>query len=455
MKKGVVILFLTFLMMVQSVSAISNVQHSVDGDKVTLTYQGNPPFWINIRGDTSIGQSGGYLWAKTNSNTFTYDMGFAINPSKKFYYGVKDNNWGEIYYFEIGLPEDNVLKEACNGYLKEFDDIRGNLKHLPTFKDISQCDLSNVDSNFMNTLIFNEETVWPNSNKLPINFNPTELANKGMNPGMGIKDLHEQGITGQGVNVAIIDQPMFRDHPEYNGKIIEYYDIGCENCDTSMHGPAVASLLVGKNIGVAPGAGLYFAGVPSWLANSAYYANALNWIIETNEALPTSEKIKVVSVSANPSGHPFTKNTNMWTESVALAKREGIHVIDVSGGKEGDICAGWYDLNNPNNLKTFSLGFPDGNPWSDPKCIHVPNSQRTTAREYDERSNFGYNYWGQGGLSWGIPYASGVLALGWQVNPDLSYEEIMNLLFASAHITNNGAKVINPKEFINLVKATI
>jgi hypothetical protein len=99
--KEMMIIFSVFLMIIQSVSAISNVQHFVDGNRVILTYQGAPPFWINIRGDTNIGQSGGYLWARTYSNSFSYDMSFAINPSKKFYYGVKDNQWSNTNTFVL------------------------------------------------------------------------------------------------------------------------------------------------------------------------------------------------------------------------------------------------------------------------------------------------------------------------------------------------------------------
>src|SRR3989338_1530118 len=97
-----ILLFLMIIPVIQSVSAISNVQHSVDGNKVTLNYQGTPPFWINLRGDSNIGQAGGYLWAKTNSNSFSYDMSFAVNPSKKFYYGVKDSSWSNVNNFLIG-----------------------------------------------------------------------------------------------------------------------------------------------------------------------------------------------------------------------------------------------------------------------------------------------------------------------------------------------------------------
>lgn len=103
--KGIIVLFSVLLMIVQSASGISNVQHSVNGNKVTLTYQGVPPFYVNIRPDTNIGQDGGYLWAKTNSPSFSYDMGFAINPSNRFYYGVKDAEWSATDNFLLNSPE--------------------------------------------------------------------------------------------------------------------------------------------------------------------------------------------------------------------------------------------------------------------------------------------------------------------------------------------------------------
>ncbi|MCD6215575.1 MAG: hypothetical protein J7J92_00680 [Candidatus Aenigmarchaeota archaeon] len=128
--KEVIILFSVFLTIIQSVSAISNVQHSVDGNKVTLTYQGIPPFWINIRGDTNIGQAGGYLWAKTYSKSFSYDMSFAINPSKKFYYGIKDTSWSSPTVFNLGEVQKNgliIINKNADGknYAKQIAQNRG------------------------------------------------------------------------------------------------------------------------------------------------------------------------------------------------------------------------------------------------------------------------------------------------------------------------------------------
>ncbi|MGA2094425.1 MAG: S8 family serine peptidase, partial [Sedimentisphaerales bacterium] len=131
----------------------------------------------------------------------------------------------------------------------------------------------------------------------PKNIDPNGIMDKAMNPGLGVHKLHQQGITGKGVNVAIIDQPLYRNHPEFAGKIVEYFDAGCKS-EASMHGPAVASLLAGTNCGTAPDANVFYAAAPSWTKDTAYQAKALDWIVEQNAKLPAGQKIRVVSVSA-------------------------------------------------------------------------------------------------------------------------------------------------------------
>jgi hypothetical protein len=103
------LIFIIFLLSIPLSFAIYNVSHSTIDNQVTLTYDGNPPFYINIRNDQNIGDFGGYLWAKTNLKSFTYDMSYAINPSKTFYYGVKDSEWSEISDFSIG----ESLNQEC------------------------------------------------------------------------------------------------------------------------------------------------------------------------------------------------------------------------------------------------------------------------------------------------------------------------------------------------------
>jgi len=50
------------------------------------------------------------------------------------------------------------------------------------------------------------------------------------------------------------------------------------------------------------------------------------------------------------------------------------------------------------------------------KLLLVPCSPRTTAEEY-VKGDCAFQYCGEGGLSWGIPYAAGVLALAGKPAP--------------------------------------
>jgi subtilisin family serine protease len=279
---------------------------------------------------------------------------------------------------------------------------------------------------------------------------------KGKNPGLGVRSIHKRGITGKGVNVAIIDQNLCLNHPEFKGKVVQYKDVGCNQppYSGSMHAPGVMSLLAGNTIGTAPDARVYFAAAPSWTEDAKYQANALEWIIEVNQSLPEKSKIKVVSISAAPSGKgsPFNKDNKLWDKAVEKAEKEGILVLDCTE-HHGIIGPCYDDIHDPDNLSKCRIGFP-GIPavgLSLKECVCAPCSFRTTAEEYTDGYP-GYQYSGRGGLSWSIPYAAGVCALGWQVKPDLKADEIVKLLFKTAYVTPDSYKIINPVAFVDAIK---
>jgi hypothetical protein len=330
--------------------------------------------------------------------------------------------------------------------IKPFDDIRA----YENEKILKKTEYRTED---IVTFTFNEGTILEGNEELQ-----AEIMENGTNPGLGIRELHKEGITGKGINVAIIDQNLLLHHPEFDGKIAGYYDTGCMQGTTngSMHAPAVTSILVGNTIGVAPEAKVYFAAAPSWLGDSEYYANGLYWIIEENKKLPEGEKIRVVSVSAAPSGDgsPFSKNLELWDEAVLAAQKEGILVLDCRYTEEtGIIAPAYYDPENPEDVLMCKGGFPTSFYVVPSSHIGVPTSYRTVAEEYVEGSP-SYQYTGQGGLSWGIPYAAGVLAMGWQVNPDLDNDKIVQILFDTCTKATDGSNIINPLEFIEAVKNT-
>jgi len=350
----------------------------------------------------------------------------------------------------IGNLKSKLRNTVVTDIVNPYDDVRGSATW--TTKDISNADLSKKAA-LLTTLTFNEKTMWPDKSKMPPGPTPAEILQNAKNPGLSIKDLHRKGIFGKGVNVAIIDQPLYQDHPEFTGKIVEYKDFGTK-AESSMHGPAVASLLVGNNIGTAPGAKLYYAAVPSWLADAEYYAKALDWIIEVNSTLSAKDKIRVVSVSAAPSGKgsPFKSNNDKWTSRMEKAMAEGILVLDCSSNY-GFIAPGYYDTNDVDNVSKCVSGFPQKTGrGSIPDRIVVPCSFRTVAEEY-EKGDFAYQYTGQGGLSWSIPYCAGVMAMGWQERPELTADEMKRLLFDSAYKSACGSLIVNPPEFIKAVIA--
>ena len=321
--------------------------------------------------------------------------------------------------------------------IQPYDDVR--------FKNLI------LDNSIIQTLWFNEKTIWPGQKTLET---ARDILEKGKNPGLGVRNLHAQGITGKGINVAIIDQNLQLDHPEFKGKIVKYYDVGTNSPteEGSMHAPAVTSLLVGEKIGTAPEAKVYFVAAPSWTADAQFYADALNWIIDENATLPRDKKIRVVSVSAAPSGEgsPFIKNNSDWDEAYQRAVEAGILVLDCTSNR-GLTAPCTLDLENPDDVAKCIPGYPNHKSMLFPDRIYIPTSHRTTAEEYTT-DNPSYQYTGVGGLSWSIPYLAGVLAMGWQVNPELTNSQIMGSVFESAYITKENIKIINPEAFIDLIK---
>jgi hypothetical protein len=299
------------------------------------------------------------------------------------------------------------------------------------------------------TLNFNRSTRWSAANAALAE----RILRKGASPGLGVGELHSGGITGKGVSIAIIDDLMPASHPEYAGKIatVETFGYGAEVGGGSMHGPAVASLLVGENLGTAPGARLHYFAASVEELDSIYHAQALERIIEINGGLPESERIRVVSVSAAPSGEgsPFERNLGMWDEAVAKAEAANILVLDCTN-THGFIFPGYCDLGRPDDPESFRAGFPNGKSRPTPDgYLCAPSSHRTIAEEY-AKGEHSYAYNCRGGLSWAIPYVAGVCAMAWQVEPGITAAGMRKLLFDSARLTTEGVRVIDPVALVAL-----
>ena len=92
---------------------------------------------------------------------------------------------------DVNLRTSKSLPPADNSGLR---DLR--------FYDLSDIDLSNNYDELMHAT-FSSHTMW--SDNLPDGYSPEKTMEFGMNPGLGLRELHSRGITGQGVGFPFFE----------------------------------------------------------------------------------------------------------------------------------------------------------------------------------------------------------------------------------------------------------
>jgi hypothetical protein len=295
-------------------------------------------------------------------------------------------------------------------------------------------------------LPFDSRTQWPPRDKLPNGFDPAQLLDDGKNPGLGVRKLHEQGIDGRGIRIAIIDQPLLRDHQEYKDRVIQYTEIDVQGVPAQMHGSPVTSIAVGKSCGTAPEASVEYYAVPTWKWWNEHckpYAATLERIIERNKQLAASEKVRVVSLSLGA----FSQwpDHEVWSNAVQHATDEGIFVVTCDPLYQPIACLKHMpgvDADSPSNYVN-QFAFPPKN------ALGVPAGNRSTASHTGPAD---YVFWREGGMSWTVPYLAGLAALACQVDPELNPKSIRALWTKTATKTSAGL-VVNPPAFIEAVRA--
>lgn len=355
---------------------------------------------------------------------------------------------------------------------------RGSLAALPKYDastdqgwqvDLRGYDLSGLDlsdrSYDLSFAEFDSKTTWPE--ELPGSFKPEEIMEIAKNPGLNARALHKRGIDGRGVGIAIIDQCLLTNHVEYKDQLRFYDEIHCFDDTAAMHGAAVSSIAVGKTVGVAPAADLYYIAEThgniidgefeydfTWLAKS------VDRILEINETLPADEKIRVISMSIG--WDKSQKGYKEITESVEKAKTAGIFVV--SSSLEQTFGLRFHGLGrDPLKSADDYHSYEPGIWWkktffNKPKylalpALLVPMDARATASPTGTED---YVFYRQGGWSWSIPYIAGLYALACQVEPELTPDLFWEKALQTGdtiELENNGNKydfgrIANPEKLI-------
>ena len=268
--------------------------------------------------------------------------------------------------------------------------------------------------------------------ELPSGYDPDALIEWGKAPGLNVDILHKYGFTGDGAVVAYVDQPI-DDHAQYADIDLHYTNNTDSN--NSMHGPAVLSLLAGKDIGTAPEAEVYYYAHASWEADQLTHAECLYQIIEQNKTLPEGKKITMVGFSDNIDSSEA--NAEAFEEAVAACEDAGI-MVWFCGEYGGMSFLPMSDKNDYRNLVPEQWG------GGRPSLVYVPAAGRTTAATLYGTE---YIYWSSGGLSWTMPYVLGLYGTAVEIDPDLTQDDLRALIVDTAYV-HNGRKIINPTGFI-------
>ena len=244
-----------------------------------------------------------------------------------------------------------------------------------------------------------------------------------------LKSIHDQGITGKGVTIAVLDGAVNPNIPELKGANIQDRTpcVMTSAPENAAHGTTVAQILVSPEFGVAPGATLYTYTIPLYGDSPGSNCTISGWTGEAVNDTPLlieqaiNDGADIITIS---SSFGDTESIDLrWAMARALA--EGVIVVAAMGNETTenptDTLALWRGIcgigattrynslteytNWGNGLLTTALGT-------------VVTRDVSTGR-FEEAE----------GTSFATPIIAGFLALGWEhFDEDVSADQMLQAL---------------------------
>ena len=244
-----------------------------------------------------------------------------------------------------------------------------------------------------------------------------------------LKSIHDQGITGKGVTIAVLDGAVNTNIPELKGANIQdrmpcIKDSAPENM---AHGTTVAQILVSPEFGVAPDATLYTYTLP--LHGDASNCTLSGW---TGEAV--NDTPLLIEQAINDGADIITISSNFDDDSIDLrwamarALAEGVIVVAFKGTatteNPDDALARWRGIcgigaTMPNGTLTEYTNWGNGLLTTALGTVLTRDVSTGRVEEAD-------------GTSFATPIIAGFLALGRQhFDEDVSPEQMLQALAAT------------------------
>ena len=282
---------------------------------------------------------------------------------------------------------------------------------------------------------------------------------------IGVTDLHQKGINGKGVTVAVFDAGFknidkiaaFRKHQAASILTLGYDVSGLDNVlvDTDNHGTAVASCLgaydPGTYIGTAPLASLIL--FRTEYGKTEYPIEELNWC----KAAELADSIGVDMISSSLGYNTFDDKTLIYSHSdldgntsyiaqgANTAVNKGITVLNSAGNSGAN---SWRKIGTPADVPSvISVGAVDTMSHAAAFSSQGPNANGVIKPDISAlgvlayKANPGGSYSAGYGTSYATPIAAGGVACLLQAFPNLTPLEIANL------IRSTSSQCISPDSF--------
>ena len=281
------------------------------------------------------------------------------------------------------------------------------------FENLSKCQFEEqINYNIVRKVPFSTKTIFPKKHPFILTQDMFLVDND-------VRKLHEEGINGKGINVAVIDFEFDTIHNELKNCLVSKKSCRTD-CEVHFHGSTVATQLCGKNLGIAPNVKLWFYGTGQGKQKIMIDTFiALNDIYEKNKK---GANIKIINISS--SRH---KDHSEYLNIYKKLLEQGCYIIDSPVFGKTFSCINYDSVNKEYYFSDGQLASMDRVNYKDK--ILIPTGGKMTPLVTTENE---YLYCGQATYSWAIPKLSGYFALALQVNNNLTYEEFEQLAIATA-----------------------
>lgn len=317
------------------------------------------------------------------------------------------------------------------------------------YQDLRKHDLSNIDLDLLLKVPFDSSTKWPKL--LPKGFNPNTIL-KNRQLGYQFKEVHQLGITGKGILVAVIDHPTSINHIEIKDKIKKYIILDERFNVSHFHGLAVLSHLCGETLGIAPGVEVLFYGGQPYFGDTkpekhqCIVSFAIKCLTDIKDKIKNGYPIRIVNMS---NSWLFYGPLELQAEAAQLRVelgRLGCTVIDLPKFFDDFrylVCKPTDDFENIDNYYLPPFFGVDSK-----KRLNFVTGGKVVASYLTEKD---YLYDPVGSASYSIPQLSGLYALALQLNPQLSYELFIEICKENAVSNKKGYRIISCLATINAI----